>query len=260
MTRIYFHQKEICNKQEIIYQKFGKNRVFDVPLAEEATTGIGIGASLNGLYPLQTHIRADFALVCMNQIINLASKYRYMFGGSFEVPMLIRLVVGPSWGQGAQHSQSLQSTFSHFPGLTVIMPSHPDTILSSYLYAAETYKNPGDIVVLEKKDIAGPIKIAKISGSAIDKGIIELFIFMAVMSINLGLINLLPIPVLDGGHIMMNVIEKIRGKPLSEKNTNLMFQRENIAHLGQIQHTCTQYGKYCTLLAFDVRWLHTIIL
>jgi acetoin:2,6-dichlorophenolindophenol oxidoreductase subunit beta len=52
------------------------------------------------------------------------------------------LVVGRSWGQGAQHSQSLQSTFSHFPGLTVIMPSHPDTILSSYLYAAETYKNP----------------------------------------------------------------------------------------------------------------------
>jgi pyruvate dehydrogenase E1 component beta subunit len=125
-----------------LHQKFGKNRVFDVPLAEEATTGIGIGASLNGLYPIQTHIRADFALVCMNQIINLASKYRYMFGGSFEVPMLIRLVVGRSWGQGAQHSQSLQSTFSHFPGLTVIMPSHPDTILSSYLYAAQTYKNP----------------------------------------------------------------------------------------------------------------------
>jgi len=125
-----------------LHKKFGKNRVFDVPLAEEATTGVGIGASLNGSYPIQTHIRADFALVCMNQIINLASKYRYMFGGSFEVPMLMRLVVGRSWGQGAQHSQSLQSTFSHFPGLTVIMPSHPDTILSSYLYAAEKYKNP----------------------------------------------------------------------------------------------------------------------
>lgn len=125
-----------------LHEKFGKNRVFDVALAEEAITGIGIGASLNGLYPIQTHIRADFALVCMNQIINLASKYRYMFGGRFEVPMLIRLVVGRSWGQGAQHSQSLQSTFSHFPGLTVIMPSHPDTILSSYLYAAKEYKNP----------------------------------------------------------------------------------------------------------------------
>ena len=104
--------KGIFGTTHNFHQKFGKNRVFDVPLAEEATTGIGIGASLNGLYPIQTHIRADFALVCMNQIINLASKYRYMFGGSFEVPMLIRLVVGRSWGQGAQHSQSLQSTFS----------------------------------------------------------------------------------------------------------------------------------------------------
>ena len=134
--------KGIFGTTHNLHQRFGQNRVFDVPLAEEATTGIGIGASLNGLYPIQTHIRADFALVCMNQIINLASKYRYMFGGSFEVPMLIRLVVGRSWGQGAQHSQSLQSIFSHFPGLTVIMPSHPDTILSSYLYAAEKYKNP----------------------------------------------------------------------------------------------------------------------
>ena len=125
-----------------LHKKFGRNRVFDVPLAEEGTTGIAIGAALNGLYPIQTHIRADFALVCMNQLINLASKYRYMFGGRFEVPMLIRLVVGRSWGQGAQHSQSLQSTFSHFPGLTVIMPSHPDTILSSYAYAAAEYKNP----------------------------------------------------------------------------------------------------------------------
>ncbi len=134
--------KGIFGTTQGLQEKFGDNRVFDVPLAEEATTGVGIGASLNGLYPIQTHIRADFSLVCMNQIINLASKYRYMFGGIFEVPMLIRLVVGRSWGQGAQHSQSLQSTFSHFPGLTVILPSHPDTILSSYLYAAEKYMNP----------------------------------------------------------------------------------------------------------------------
>ncbi len=62
---------------------------------------------------------------------------------------------------------------------------------------------------VEKKDIAGPIKIAKISGSVLEKGIIELFIFMAVMSINLGLINLLPIPVLDGGHLCFYIYEAI---------------------------------------------------
>jgi pyruvate dehydrogenase E1 component beta subunit len=123
-------------------EEFGSERVFDVPLAEEATTGIGVGAALNGLYPIQTHIRADFALLAMNQIVNLAAKYRYMFGGRFSVPMLIRMVVGRSWGQGAQHSQSLQSLFAHIPGLTVIMPSHPNSILDSYRHAIAQYPNP----------------------------------------------------------------------------------------------------------------------
>src|ERR1700722_1802375 len=67
-----------------LHREFGAERVFDLPLAEESTTGIGIGAALNGLYPIQTHIRADFALLAMNQIVNLAAKYRYMFGGRFS--------------------------------------------------------------------------------------------------------------------------------------------------------------------------------
>ena len=96
--------------------EFGSHRVFDTPLAEEGMTGIAIGAALNGLYPIQTHIRVDFVLLAMNQIINLAAKYKYMFGGRFEVPLLIRMVIGRSWGQGAQHSQSLQSLFAHIPG------------------------------------------------------------------------------------------------------------------------------------------------
>lgn len=113
------------------------DRVIDTPLAEESTTGIAIGMALNGLYPIQTHIRADFALVAMNQIVNLAAKYHYMFGGRFSVPMLIRMVIGRSWGQGAQHSQSLQSLFAHIPGLTVVMPSSPQSILDTYHHALQ---------------------------------------------------------------------------------------------------------------------------
>ncbi len=88
-------------------QAFDKDRVFDTPLAEDATCGVAIGAALGGLYPITTHIRADFMLLATNQIINLAAKYHYMFGGRFRVPMMIRAVVGRNWGQGAQHSQSL---------------------------------------------------------------------------------------------------------------------------------------------------------
>src|SRR5690606_6211460 len=130
-------------------QEFGPDRVMDMPLAEEGMTGIAIGAALNGLYPIQTHIRADFVLLAMNQIINLAAKYKYMFGGRFEVPMLIRLIVGRSWGQGAQHSQSLQSLFSHIPGLRVIMPSSSQAILETYPAVIEEY--PGPVISFEHR-------------------------------------------------------------------------------------------------------------
>jgi pyruvate dehydrogenase E1 component beta subunit len=65
-----------------------------------------------------------------------------MFGGLYSVPLMIRTVVGRSWGQGAQHSQSLQSLFAHIPGLTVIMPSSAETVLDTYSYVIEQHKAP----------------------------------------------------------------------------------------------------------------------
>jgi pyruvate dehydrogenase E1 component beta subunit len=121
---------------------FGRERVMDTPLAEEGMTGIAVGAALGGLYPIQTHIRADFAVLAMNQLVNLAAKYRYMFGGRFAVPMLVRMIVGRSWGQGAQHSQSLQSLFAHVPGLVVVMPSSAESVLSSYPRLIESHRGP----------------------------------------------------------------------------------------------------------------------
>ncbi len=124
-------------------------RVIETPLSEDAVAGICIGASLNGMYPINTHIRADFGLLIFNQLINLAAKYRYMFGGLFEVPLMIRMIIGRSWGQGAQHSQSLQSLLAHIPGLVVVMPSSPQSILASYRYAIENHKGP--VVMLEHR-------------------------------------------------------------------------------------------------------------
>src|SRR5262249_19740684 len=72
--------KGIFGSTRGLAEEFGSERVLDTPLAEEGLTGIAVGAALNGLYPIQTHIRADFALLAMNQIVNLAAKYRYMFG------------------------------------------------------------------------------------------------------------------------------------------------------------------------------------
>lgn len=105
--------------------RFGADRCFDTPVAEEGMTGVAIGAAMAGLRPIHVHIRMDFLLLAMNQLINVAAKARYMYGGSVTVPIVVRAIVGRSWGQGAQHSQALQSLFMHVPGLRVVAPTTP---------------------------------------------------------------------------------------------------------------------------------------
>jgi pyruvate dehydrogenase E1 component beta subunit len=107
-----------------LQEKFGSERVFDIPTSENAMTGVGIGASLNGLRPVMVHQRVDFFLLAMDQLINNAAKWRFMFGGQSSVPITIRLIVGHGWGQGPTHSQNLHSIFSHIPGLKVVMPTN----------------------------------------------------------------------------------------------------------------------------------------
>lgn len=108
-----------------LQEKFGRERVFDTPLSEDGMTGLAIGAAFAGLRPIHVHIRMDFVLLAMNQITNIAAKARYMYGGAVSVPIVVRSVIGRSWGQGAQHSQGLHALFMHIPGLRVVAPSTP---------------------------------------------------------------------------------------------------------------------------------------
>src|SRR5262245_63023047 len=106
-------------------EKYGPGRVFGTPLSEEAMTGAAVGMALAGLRPIHVHIRMDFLMLAMNQLVNVAAKARYMYGGRVSVPMVVRAMIGKSWGQGAQHSQGLHSFFMHVPGLKVAAPSTP---------------------------------------------------------------------------------------------------------------------------------------
>lgn len=106
-----------------LQQKYGSARVLDMPLSENAMTGVAVGSALRGMRPIMTHQRIDFVLVAMEQIVNQAAKWHYMFGGRAKVPLVIRMIIGRGWGQGPQHSQSLQSWFAHIPGLKVVMPT-----------------------------------------------------------------------------------------------------------------------------------------
>ncbi|MBT4889940.1 MAG: alpha-ketoacid dehydrogenase subunit beta [Rhodospirillales bacterium] len=116
--------KAIQGSTSGLVEKFGPERVFTTPLSEDAMTGVAIGAAMAGMRPIHVHIRMDFLMLCMNQLINIAAKSSYMYGGSVKVPMVVRSMIGKSWGQGAQHSQALYSMFMHVPGLKVIAPSN----------------------------------------------------------------------------------------------------------------------------------------
>jgi len=117
--------KGVFGSTQGLVNKYGAQRVMDMPASENAVTGICIGAAINGLRPILTHQRIDFSLLSLDQIINHAAKWFYMYGGQKHVPMVIRMIIGRGWGQGAQHSQNLQALFAHIPGLKVIMPTTP---------------------------------------------------------------------------------------------------------------------------------------
>jgi pyruvate dehydrogenase E1 component beta subunit len=107
-----------------LVDRFGAERVFTTPLSEDAMTGVAIGAAMAGMRPVHVHIRMDFLMLCMNQLVNMAAKSRYMYDGQLSAPMVVRCMIGKSWGQGAQHSQGLHSMLMHVPGLKVVAPSN----------------------------------------------------------------------------------------------------------------------------------------
>ena len=117
--------KHIFQTTQGLKERFGNERVFDIPTSENAMTGVAVGAAMKGYRSVMVHQRLDFFLLAMDQLVNSAAKCHYMFGGQHSVPIVIRLIIGRGWGQGPTHSQSLQSWFAHIPGLKVVMPSTP---------------------------------------------------------------------------------------------------------------------------------------
>ena len=140
--------KGIFGTTQGLQEKYGSERVFDIPLAENAMTGVAIGSAITGMRPILTHQRLDFALVSIDQIVNQAAKWHYMFNGMMNVPLVIRMIIGRGWGQGPQHSQSLHAWFAHVPGLKVIMPSSPYDAKGMLISAIED-NNP--VLLLEHR-------------------------------------------------------------------------------------------------------------
>ncbi len=131
-----------------LQQTFGSHRVFDMPLSENAMTGICLGAATHGMRPVLVHQRIDFSLLSLDQVMNHAAKWHYLFNGQVIAPMVIRLIIGRGWGQGPQHSQALHGLFAAIPGLKVVLPTFAQDAYSM-MRAAISDNNP--VVFIEHR-------------------------------------------------------------------------------------------------------------
>jgi pyruvate dehydrogenase E1 component beta subunit len=108
-----------------LLDEFGEDRVRNTPISENTFTGAGVGAASVGMRPVVELMYMDFLYLAMDQVLNQAAKIRYMFGGKVKVPMVIRGQQGIGRGNGAQHSQSVESMMMNIPGIKVVCPSTP---------------------------------------------------------------------------------------------------------------------------------------
>jgi pyruvate dehydrogenase E1 component beta subunit len=128
---------------------YGRRRVVDTPISEQAIIGLGVGAAARGLRPVCDLMFMDFLGVCMDQVANQAAKMKYMYGGTVSVPLTITTAAGAGLSAAAQHSQSLEAWIAHVPGLKVVMPSTPHDA-KGLIVSAIRDDNPV-VVVLNKR-------------------------------------------------------------------------------------------------------------
>jgi pyruvate/2-oxoglutarate/acetoin dehydrogenase E1 component len=137
-----------------LYARFGKDRVIDPPISENGLNGVVIGAALTGMRPIVLHPRLDFLLTGLEQLVNQAANWSYVFAGQVPCPLVVRGIINRGGEQGAQHSQALQALFMHVPGLKVVMPATPYDA-KGLLIAAVEDENP--VVYIDDRWLYGQV-------------------------------------------------------------------------------------------------------
>jgi pyruvate dehydrogenase E1 component beta subunit len=135
-----------------LVERFGKSRVMDMPSSEAGMTGIALGMTVAGLRPIMVHMRVDFSILAMDQMVNQVAKWHFMYGGKLRAPMVFRMIIGRGWGQGPQHSQSLQAWFAHVPGFKVAMPTTPHDVKGMLIAAV---RDDAPVVLFEHRWLYG---------------------------------------------------------------------------------------------------------
>ncbi len=132
--------------------EFGRERISDAPISEAAIMGGAVGAAMMGTRPVVEMRFSDFALCAIDELVNQAAKARFMFGGQKKVPLVVREPIGMWRSSAAQHSQSLESWYTHIPGLVVVAPSTPE---DTYGLFKTSIRNDDPVVFMEHKNLWG---------------------------------------------------------------------------------------------------------
>ncbi len=135
-----------------LYDEFGPDRVMNTPISEAVIVGHAVGSAAVGLRPIAEIMFVDFMGCCMDELSNQAAKMKYMFGGKAKVPMVVRTPCGAGLGAAAQHSQCLESWFTHIPGVKTVMPGTAADA-KGLMIAAIRDDNP--VVYIEHKQLLG---------------------------------------------------------------------------------------------------------
>jgi 2-oxoisovalerate dehydrogenase E1 component len=164
-----------------LMEAFGRERVFNAPISEAAICGTAVGAAMVGARPVVELMYMDFALMASDQIANQAGKWHFMSGAQVEVPLVIRASVGAGKGYGGQHSQSLESIFTHIPGMYVVYPATPADA-KGLLKSAIRTNNPVMFVesqglyatkgVVPEEEYLTPIGVARVARAGDDVSLV----------------------------------------------------------------------------------------
>lgn len=236
------------------------NRILDTPVSEGATTGAAIGSALTGSRPIIHHGRVEFALFAADQIITQASKWNYMFGGDYPVPIVFRIAVGRQWGNGPQHTQALYSLFGNVVGLKVVIPSSP-LMAKGLLVSAIQDNNP--VVFLEPRwlyqtrgnvseDYVGiPLDRARIVREGKDltivgygDGLVDAYKASKILEdhgVSVEVLDLVSINPIDYETIKLSIVKT--GRLLVVDTTNSAFNVGNEV-LGRLFETCFSVLKF----------------
>ncbi|HEY3345014.1 MAG TPA: pyruvate dehydrogenase complex E1 component subunit beta [Anaerolineaceae bacterium] len=236
-----------------LFEEFGENRVIDTPISEATIGGAAVGAAMAGMRPVAEIMYVDFTPLAMDQIANQGAKNRYMFGGKTSVPMVIRTEGGAGRAIAAHHSQSLESLWTHFPGIYVVMPATPYDA-KGLLKAAIRDDNP--VMFIEHKmlykekgpvpegDYVIPLGVADVKRAGKDLTIVtysrmvlrslEAAEILAKEGIDVEVVDLRCLKPLDIDTVVASVKKTGRFVGVSEAYENTGFLNEVMAQLNEL--------------------------